>query len=85
MFTLIPVETDSITSPRANMPANRMPIAVSSLTPERLLMYPIKSATAIPVGTAAMMPIPRRKPTTMPGRTAWASASPMNESPRVIT
>ena len=68
------------------MPAKTMPMDVSSLIPVRLLTRPISNAMAIPAGRAARKGlIPSRNATTMPGRTEWASASPMNARPRVMT
>ena len=78
MLTLIVVAFASITSPRANMVANRMPMEVSELRPARRLTVLTRMATAIPVGTAAIAGLmPTRYPSTIPGSTAWARASPM--------
>ena len=56
--------------PSANIPANTMPMDVSSLMPVCLLTVPISSATTTPAGTAAKNGLmPRRNATTMPGNT----------------
>ena len=68
------------------MPANTIPMDVSSLMPVRLLTVPMSRAMTIPAGTAAKNGLmPSRKATTIPGRTECASASPMNARPRVMT
>ena len=75
---LIVVEVASITSPRANVVAKRMPMEVSELRPARRLKVLISTATEIPVGTAAIAGLmPTMNPSTIPGSTAWARASPM--------
>ena len=86
MLTLTLVAFESITRPSANIPAKMMPIDVSSLMPVRRLTAPINRAITIPAGTAAKNGlIPSRNATTIPGRTEWARASPMNARPRVMT
>ena len=54
MSTRIVVAVDSIARPRANMAAKRMPIEVSVLRPARRLTILTSTATATPVGTAAI-------------------------------
>ena len=52
------------------MPANTIPMDVSSLMPVRLLTVPMSRAMTIPAGTAAKNGLmPSRKATTIPGRT----------------
>ena len=86
MLTLTLVARESMTRPRANMPANTIPMDVSSLMPVRLLTVPMSRAMTIPAGTAAKNGLmPSRKATTIPGRTECARASPMNARPRVMT
>ena len=86
MLTLILVALESITRPRANIPAKMMPMDVSSLMPVRRLTEPINRAIRIPAGTAAKKGlIPNRNAITIPGSTEWARASPMKARPRVMT
>ena len=62
-MTLMVVALASITSPRANMAAKRMPMDVSVLRPARRLTVLTSTATATPVGMAAMAGLmPTMKP-----------------------
>ena len=86
MLTVTLVAFESITRPRANMPAKMMPMDVSSLMPVRRLTEPINRAMRIPAGTAAKNGlIPNMNAITIPGSTEWARASPMKARPRVMT
>ena len=73
----------SIASPRANSPAKRIPMVVSSLILVCRTRYPTRRATATAMGTAPRKGLtPIQNAATMPGSTEWARASPMNPSPR---
>jgi hypothetical protein len=68
------------------MAANRMPIAVSSLTRRLRLIAAMPSAVTKPTASApSRMLRPTATATTMPGNTAWVSASPMKARPRSTT
>ena len=72
--------------PKANIPANRTPTAVSKRSAPRRATTPMASA----VPTAAIAPpmyngMPRMNAMTRPGNAAWLTASPMNARPRRTT
>ena len=73
--------------PSANIPAKIMPIAVSSLISELLLIAPIPSAATMAVPSAhqnktSRAPPLNKYPSAIPGRMVCATASPKNAMPR---
>ena len=79
-------ERDTMTTPSASIPTNSRPIAVSPDRRDRrrtMLTPPI--ITAAPTSAPPMPGSPSSSAPAMPGSTPWASASPMNASPRRTT
>lgn len=72
--------------PRAKEPAKKIPMTESSLS----FWFWLKIATKIAVMTPATRPPttsdpPTTKATARPGKTEWATASPMKTMPRMTT
>ena len=74
------------TTPRAKVPANRTPMAESSLTRRLMATTAISVDVTTPHTSAPRkMLCPKRKATTTPGKMAWERASPMKDRPRSTT
>ena len=77
---------EMITTPRASMPTNSSPMAVSSPTRLRRFTSVIPPAITSALTSAPPMTLnPQIWARATPGMTPWARASPMNASPRSTT
>ena len=79
-------DRDTMTTPRASIPTNSSPMAVSPDSRDRRgeqVDPPIIEAA--PTAAPARPGRPRRSAPATPGSTPWASASPMKASPRSTT
>ena len=79
-------ELETKTTPRANKPMNKSPIAVSLESFERAVMRPTPPIiTTAPTAAPSIVGKPRIVAIATPGRTPWAKASPMKAIPRRTT
>jgi len=79
-------ERETMATPRASMPTNSRPMAVSGERLERRVMKPMPKIMAQAPSAAPAMPgRPRSMAAATPGSTPWARASPMKARPRSTT
>ncbi len=79
-------DRETMATPRASIPTNRSPMAVSPESFERRVMTPIPRIMAAAPAAAPTIPgRPSSMATATPGRTPWARASPMKARPRRTT
>ncbi len=79
-------ERETMATPRASIPTKRSPMAVSEDSRERRVMKPIpRIMAAVPTAAPSSPGRPSSMEMATPGRTPWASASPMKARPRRTT